>query len=292
MNVVRQILVVHRPVSMSPPLEIPTAGLEDCRLDVVGNAEEALAYLGRDASGVQLLLLDLGLPALDVAAFLRIVQERHRHVHCVLLARDEPDTVVFQGLKAGALDFIRLPQPLDVLRQRIRRCLDRTARIANGDYAELRSEVAGWVELTAPTDFEYVERFRTFTALLGHLPLEKEDIDDLRLAVDELGQNAIEWGNRGDRSKRIHMSYCIFHDRILLKVADEGEGFDPNALPDPSLDPISNLMARQQAGKRVGGYGIFLVRKVMDEVFHNETGNVVILVKRFAKRRPTPDDTH
>lgn len=291
MMIPRQLLLVHPETVPVSGLLTVLDGMEDCRIQIAEGTEAALKRLETGSAGVQLVLLHMELPLSDVVGFLRHVREGLGHIQCVLLATDQSDRQVFHALKAGAMDVLRLPVDPDRLRRRLRRCLERIARIALEDRAEFQSEVEGWVELTAPTDFEYVERFRTFTTLLGHVPMEKEDIEDLCLAVDELGQNAVEWGNRGDRAKRIHMSYCIFHDRILLKIADEGEGFDPHNLPDPSIDPIRNLMERKQSGKRVGGYGLFLVRKVMDAVIHNETGNVVILVKRFSKGRPTSDDT-
>ena len=56
-------------------------------------------------------------------------------------------------------------------------------------------------------------------------------------------------------------------------VRDEGPGFDPATLPDPT-DP-SNL-------ERVGGRGLLLIRTFMDEVRHNESGNEITFVKRRA----------
>jgi len=54
-------------------------------------------------------------------------------------------------------------------------------------------------------------------------------------------------------------------------VRDEGSGFDPAALPDPTAP--ANL-------ERVSGRGVLLLRTFMDEVIYNELGNAVTLVKR------------
>jgi anti-sigma regulatory factor (Ser/Thr protein kinase) len=106
-----------------------------------------------------------------------------------------------------------------------------------------------------------------------------EEKEAIRLAIDEIGTNAVEWGNRGDRSKKIRISYCLFDDRIVFKVEDEGDGFDPDALGDPSVDPLAHIMARMQSGKRAGGYGVFLTKNVMDEVIYSDKGNVVLMTK-------------
>ena len=74
-------------------------------------------------------------------------------------------------------------------------------------------------------------------------------------------------------------------DRIVFRIEDEGAGFDVDALADPSKDPLAHIMERMSDGKRMGGYGIFMTRKVMDDVIFSERGNVVIMTKRLRKRK-------
>jgi anti-sigma regulatory factor (Ser/Thr protein kinase) len=57
--------------------------------------------------------------------------------------------------------------------------------------------------------------------------------------------------------------------------------FAPDGLPDPSDDHAAHAERRRRAGKRPGGYGIHIVRQLMDEVRYNEKGNVVIMTKFF-----------
>ena len=57
--------------------------------------------------------------------------------------------------------------------------------------------------------------------------------------------------------------------RVDLRVMDQGAGFDPDAIPDPTLP--ENL-------HRSGGRGLFLIRKLMDEVEYSDRGNAVRLV--------------
>ena len=146
---------------------------------------------------------------------------------------------------------------------------------------EVSANLRDWVELTASTDVEYLSRFRAFTEVLLSSKLDEEAREDIRLAIEEIGRNAIEWGNRGDRSKKIHLAYCLFPDRLVIKIEDEGEGFIPEDLDDPSIDPVAHIHRRRREGKRVGGYGIYIVRKVMDEVLFSKKGNSVIMTKRL-----------
>jgi len=92
----------------------------------------------------------------------------------------------------------------------------------------------------------------------------------IRLALEEALSNAIRHGNRFDANKKITVSSCVGAEQTAITVADEGEGFDPGAVPDPTAD--ENL-------EKPCGRGIMLMRAYMDEVIYNEAGNEVRLVK-------------
>ncbi len=99
------------------------------------------------------------------------------------------------------------------------------------------------------------------------------------MAVEEVGRNAVEWGNHFDPDKQVHVSYCVFDDRVIIKVEDEGEGFTPKEVPDPTTNPLQTMRDRLSAGKRPGGYGVYLIQKLVDDIVYNEKGNVVLLIK-------------
>ena len=86
------------------------------------------------------------------------------------------------------------------------------------------------------------------------------------------------YGNARDLSKRVRVEVDLSTERLSVLVRDEGHGFDPTAVPDPTLP--ENL-------EQPGGRGIFLLRELMDEVDYNECGNCVRLVLyREVLRRP------
>ena len=64
-------------------------------------------------------------------------------------------------------------------------------------------------------------------------------------------------------------------------IGDQGAGFDPSKIPDPTIDPIALIEGREKVGKRPGGFGIHLARRIMDSVAYNERGNEVLMEKRF-----------
>ena len=93
----------------------------------------------------------------------------------------------------------------------------------------------------------------------------------IKLAVEEGLNNAIKHGNGHDAKKQIEVRFDVDGERAIISIADEGLGFDPAAVPDPTAD--ENL-------EKPCGRGIMLMRAYMDEVRFNERGNLVYMVKR------------
>ena len=95
---------------------------------------------------------------------------------------------------------------------------------------------------------------------------------NFRVCLSEALANAMLYGNRGDGHKRVRLEVTLGTDEVRARITDQGEGFDPNAIPDPTQP--ENIT-------RTGGRGLFLMRKLMDEVYYNDRGNSVTLVLRL-----------
>jgi len=93
----------------------------------------------------------------------------------------------------------------------------------------------------------------------------------VKLAVEEGMNNAVKHGNRFDSRKTVELVYDISKDRAVITITDQGGGFDPSAIPDPTAD--ENL-------EKPTGRGVMLMRAYMDEVAYNSKGNQVRMVKR------------
>ncbi len=92
----------------------------------------------------------------------------------------------------------------------------------------------------------------------------------VRLALEEAVVNAHKHGNRSDPTKHITVSYEILPNRLVVRVRDEGPGFDPHLVPDCTAPDRLSLP---------NGRGVMLMRAYLDDVCYNETGNEVQLVK-------------
>ena len=101
---------------------------------------------------------------------------------------------------------------------------------------------------------------------------------NFRVGVAEALANAMIYGNGSDPSKRVRVEVELDPERINIRVVDQGKGFDPGVVPDPTLP--EHLEA-------TGGRGLFLIRSLMDEVDFNECGNCIRLtLYREKQQRP------
>lgn len=92
---------------------------------------------------------------------------------------------------------------------------------------------------------------------------------NLRVGVAEALANAMLYGNGRDPSKRVVLEAWCGRDEVRIRVTDEGRGFDPDTLPDPTL-PHNRTRSR--------GRGVFLIRQLMDRVEFNDRGNSIEMV--------------
>ena len=95
-------------------------------------------------------------------------------------------------------------------------------------------------------------------------------------ALREAVANAVRHGNQQDPGRVVKIAYEIVNSTVTIRVEDEGEGFDPEDIPDPT-DP-ENLL-------RPSGRGIFYMRQFMSRVDFDPTpagGTAVVMVKELA----------
>jgi serine/threonine-protein kinase RsbW len=106
--------------------------------------------------------------------------------------------------------------------------------------------------------------------LAGH-GFPAADIFAVRLALQEAVVNAIKHGHGHDPRMVVRTRCRVTDDQVLAEVEDEGTGFDPTEVSDPT--------APENLGEP-GGRGLFLMRQCMTWVRYNSQGNCVTLCKR------------
>jgi anti-sigma regulatory factor (Ser/Thr protein kinase) len=150
----------------------------------------------------------------------------------------------------------------------------RDARLAEGVVAELR--------LSLPSDLDELGRLGSLMAdwfaLCGLRAFQNHQTT---LALRELAANAIEWGHRHERERRVEVCTWLEADRVGVLVRDSGPGFDRAALPHAARpgDSLTHRDVRAGSNLREGGFGILTARGFVDYLCYNEKGNEGMLVK-------------
>jgi serine/threonine-protein kinase RsbW len=132
---------------------------------------------------------------------------------------------------------------------------------------------AATVDLVIASDPAEARRIQEqIEQLLQERQAHDHDIFSIRLALEEALVNAIKHGNQSDPAKKVRVSYRLLADRFEVAISDEGTGFNPDDVPDPTA--AENL-------ERPCGRGLMLMRHYMSEVHYNDRGNAVTMSKRF-----------
>jgi len=104
--------------------------------------------------------------------------------------------------------------------------------------------------------------------------IKEEIYGHLLVALTEAVNNALQHGNKANPSKNIELTFKVKSETLFFTIKDEGPGFDPNTLPDPT-DP-ANI-------EKPTGRGIFLMRHLADKVSFEDNGTKVILEFKLNK---------
>lgn len=134
-------------------------------------------------------------------------------------------------------------------------------------------------DVTIPSDLGEARLLQEqIEAALHATSYTEHDIFAIKLAVEEALVNAIKHGNQLDPDKTVVVNYQVTCDRFEITITDEGPGFNPEDVPDPTA--IENI-------ERPCGRGLLLIRGFMTDVQYVGRGNVVTMSK---VRNGTPDE--
>jgi DNA-binding response OmpR family regulator len=256
--------------------------LRDYEPLVAETGERGLELVRRHAPDV--VLLDLMLPDItgfDVCRLLRSDRATMLTPVVMLTALGDSENRM-HGFRVGANAYVTKPYGIQELFDAISAARAWRADIELGDmhgeiHVELNSEITLLQDLN---DF--------LMTVCKATPLDNDQVMQLRQAVMEMAQNAIEWGNRHQSDRLVNITYRIYEERIEIVVRDQGTGFDLNNLPHAAMadDPFSHLDVRDKLGLRAGGFGLMICKGMVDELRYNDSGNEVTLIKRFSQRGP------
>ncbi len=125
--------------------------------------------------------------------------------------------------------------------------------------------------------FKFLDEIRDFVGDIARSAgFDEKDVYNIQLATDEAASNIIEHAYEGVTDGVLDLSCGMEKDAIRIVLIDYGDPFDPSVIPVPDLK--ADLSER-----KIGGLGIFLMRKLMDEVHYEprkDKSNVLTMIKR------------
>jgi DNA-binding response OmpR family regulator len=236
------------------------------------------------ANRPDLVVLDLMLPGrngYDICEELKLDRTTNMIPIIIASARAEQEDIS-RGLRVGANFYLTKPFSIEDFRLAVERVMKHRGELE-------QTGARGEIHFQIKSDRQHLDELNDlFSSLLLFSGLDENQIFQLTTAVREMGNNAIEWGNRQHIERPVTVRYRIDQEKVEIVIRDEGSGFNRDELPHAVQDEENvdaHLAVREEKGLRMGGFGIFMAKKLVDELSYNEAGNEVTLVKRIAKPR-------
>jgi CheY-like chemotaxis protein len=267
--------------------------------EVAATGEEAIEMMASNTPDI--VATDLIMPGLSGLEVVEAIKQSYPLVPVILMTAFGSGEIAARALQKGAASYVPKRRLHDELIPTIRDTLA---------LARARREKARMLRFLASSEHRFVlendpDLIPPLAAYVqDRIRVRDERFDEtelmqLGIAIHEAMVNAMHHGNLeigselretgGDvyrdlierrlgaepyRDRRVHVTLKLTRAKLVCVIRDEGPGFDPAQVPDPT-NP-DNL-------ERVSGRGLFLIWTFMDEVTHNEAGNQITLVKRIAQ---------
>lgn len=207
------------------------------------------------------------------------ISEANKDVIMILLTENKDIKYKYLALTAGVMRLVEKPIKIQEFINILKETMIHRAGI------KMNKFVSNWFEFNINSKEEFA---RDVSILIKGL-LENEKIDrhianKISFILTEIQNNAIEHAHKNNIEKVIKISCILTENALNIKIEDEGAGFDYSKLdsvPDSKSDILNIAQQRKLEGKRPGGFGLILAKKVMDEIIFNDKGNIILMSKRL-----------
>lgn len=260
------------------------------------NGKEGIAQVELEIP--DLIVTDLKMPEMNGLELVEVIRNEYPLVPVVLMTAGGSETIAVDALEKGAASYV----PKNILANEL---VDTVARILST--STKRRKQRRLQNYLTSMNYVLENDLDLISALVAEIreTVQQRWIFDenesLRLAsaVDEALTNAYFHGNlevssdlREDdpnayhdlanarrkvepyRDRSIHVNVELSREEVVITIRDEGPGFNPDGLPDPTMPGYL---------ERASGRGVLLMRAFTDEVRYNTVGNIVVLKKKTSK---------
>jgi len=272
-------------------------------------AEDGRAALDAIAQDVpDIVLTDLRMPEMDGLELVEAIRRRYPHLPVILMTAHGSEDTAVQALRRGAASYV----PKRKLAEELAETIDSVLQVTRTDrnhQSVLDCMTVSETQFVLENDPAGLSSFIGFleSALSRMKMCDETGLIQIGVALREALVNAIFHGNLEVASalkdedasafyelaqrrrhekpycdRRVHVTARLTRDDVQFVIRDDGPGFDPSELPDPT--DLSNL-------DKPHGRGLLLMRTFMDEVRHNAEGTQVTLLKRAVSSDDSNDRT-
>lgn len=256
-----------------------------------------------------LVVTDLNMPELDGLELVKTIRENYPLVPVILMTAQGSEQIAVQALRTGASSYVPKQRLLGELEETVQQVLG-MARADRAHVRLMRRLKQQHVEFEIENDQDLISTMVQFLqdAIRGMGLCDDAERVRIGVALQEALVNACFHGNlevssslreidhrayyelareRSQqppyRDRRIFVSAQLSPEQMTIVIRDQGPGFDPSKLPDPT-DP-ANL-------ERPSGRGLLLMQTFMSEVRYNAQGNEVTLIRRGPPAGRTKESVH
>ena len=254
---------------------LETAGFE---VATVEDGDSALTRLLSEE--FDLLLTGVWMAGMNGLELLARLKDEPKRPRTVVMTSENTPEVMMQAVRQQAYRYLHKPIDPNTVVELIKEAL--SAKPTSSPI-EVVSAVPHWIELLVPCELAAVSEIAGFMSQLKSGLSDKES-EHVGFAFRELLTNAIEWGGKLDPNQKVRIACLKTPHMLLYRIEDPGTGFrfedlSHAAIGNPEDDPFRHGEIRQEKGMRPGGFGIVMVRDLVDELLYNEVHNEVVLIK-------------
>ncbi len=258
-----------------------SGALADCEIVTAAGNVDAVHHVRARATDV--VLTDPDTPIQDDLALVDELRVSRPGLKAIVLAPAAAPGEFIAALRAHVFACFVAPFDVTDVADMSRRAID---AVQWRDGISVESGLPNWISLKVSCQFVTAERLVHFMNEYRR-DLTEDDRDNLLVAFREMLMNAMEHGAGFDPEKVVNVTAVRTDRAIVYHFRDPGTGFDRRQLDRSALsnredDPIAHLQRRAEMGLRPGGFGMMVAKQVVDEMFYNELGNEVLLIKRLA----------
>ncbi len=275
--------------------------IEGWNVETVNDGQEAIdRYDERPLPDI--VVTDLQMPRMNGLELVAATKKIHPRLPVILITSQGSEEIALEALRAGAINYSPKSALSRDLVRTIQKVISVAEKVASNAVVSLAPTEYFDVQFEIENDAEMI--WPLIEQLQSNLPpWSTTDQLQIGMALDEAMSNAMYHGNLEvesdlkeceenefyklvgerqseapycDRTVRIQARFTP--DEFEISVADQGPGFDPETVEDPRKE--ENL-------SKLSGRGLLLIRSFMDDVWHNETGNKITMVKRRKPVDPT-----